>query len=178
MDMSEQSRITAAVAGLTQADQIRLLRIAQRYAFGCSLSAEDLLQEAVARSFTGSREWPEGVGFVPFLAGAMKSIAFDERKKAATHALDIAMSYGGGDDRLEQATSEGVDDEDGAERIELLRSLLNQNENAALVFEYLLDGLKPAQIRAELGLTETEYDSARTYIRRRMNSHFGHRQQP
>ena len=171
-DTPEHDQAYIAIASLMKADRIRLLRIAQRYAFGCALSPEDLLQEAVARTLSGARVYKATLGIVGFLAGAMKSIAFDERKKTQTHALDLAVSDGDLDDPIPDLNAERSDSEEGAERIELLRLLVKNNENAALVFEGLLEGLKAAEIRDALGLTVTEYESARTYINRRVNSHF------
>lgn len=175
--------VRSALRGIGKSELARLLRIAQRYALGLPLTPEDLLHEAVLRTLAGTRICKDSTEVVRFLVGAMHSIAFDERKKTKTHALDAAASL---DDEDDHGSAPAVDDDahtiiverENEERLSLLRRLVQNNENAALVLEGLLDGMTAAEIRVDLGLTPTAYDSARTYIHRRLDAHFGKRPKP
>lgn len=170
-----------ALSQLTVAARVRLVRVAQRFAFGCSYSTEDLLQQAAVRALTSGRTFASQDDMLAYLVSAMRSVAFDERKKTQTHALDMAESIDDDDiaatglQSHPSAADDVMREEDDEARITALRQLMAQNENAALVLEGLLDGMKAAEIRDALGMSSTEYDSARTYIHRRMNAHFGKR---
>jgi len=180
-DSSDTKENRVVLSQLTVAERVRLVRAAQRFAFGCSYSPDDLLQQAAIRALTSGRIFAAHDDMLSYLLGAMRSVAFDERKKTQTHALDAAAPL---DDRAVAETGlrshpstadELMREEEDEARIIALRQLVAQNENAALVLEGLLDGMKAAEIRDALGLSSTEYDSARTYIHRRMNAHFGKR---
>ncbi|MBS1770575.1 MAG: hypothetical protein JSS77_12995 [Acidobacteria bacterium] len=183
-DSSDQSENRVALPHLSEAARLRLIRIAQRYAFGCSLAPDDLFQQAAARAVVNGRTFATEQEMLAYLVNAMRSVAFDERKKAKTHALDFAASF---DDDASAATQmpshpsvadELMQEQEAQARIEALQQLVKHNDNAALVLECLLDDMKPADIRQTLGLSATEYDSARTYIHRRVNAHFGKRPKP
>jgi len=170
------------LAQFSQADRVRLLLVAQRFAFGCAMIPEDLLQEACSRALAGTRKCKNGLELRAFLVGAMRSIAFDERKKAKTHALDMAVAVESIDESEIESASNSIEyaienEDEAVEKVALLRELVKNNENAALVMEGLLDELEPAQIRSATGLTQTQYDSARTYIHRRLTDHFKKRVQ-
>jgi DNA-directed RNA polymerase specialized sigma24 family protein len=176
--MHDLSDVRSLLARLSQADRIRLVLVGQRFAFGCAMSPDDLLQEACSRALAGTRKWRDGLELRAFLAGAMRSIAFDERKKAGTHALDMAVVLDAAEVSIdaqyhEAGTGADVESETEAkETIALLQRLVKNNDNAALVMEGILDDMKPTEIRAATGLTQTQYDSARTYIHRRLDAHF------
>lgn len=180
-DSSDTTQNRVALSQLTVAARVRLVRVAQRFAFGCSYSPEDLLQQAAVRALADGRTFASHDDMLSYLMNAMRSVAFDERKKTQTHALDAAEPID--DDGVPApglrshpgAADEVMREEQDEGRITVLRQLVAQNENAALVLEGLLDGMKAAEIRDALGLSSTEYDSARTYIHRRMTAHFGKR---
>ena len=69
------------LADMTPAEAQALKKIARAYVG--EQDAEELRQEAYARVFGGERSWPTDVELVPFLAGVMRSIATDERRKEA-----------------------------------------------------------------------------------------------
>ena len=61
--------------------------------------ADDLRQEAIVRVFGGERLWPTDVELVPFLAGVMRSLATDDRRKLARRQhLHVVPKHG---DQLE-----------------------------------------------------------------------------
>lgn len=183
MAASPEIDVRGALRQLGKAELVRLLRIAQRYALGLCLTPDDLLQEAVLRTLAGTRTCKDSAQIMGFLIGAMRGIAFDERKKMETHALDMATSLddenaGGKEPAAQNDAASLIAKQEDEERLSLLRQLVQHNENAALVLEGLLDDMKAAEIRDALGLTPTAYDSARTYIHRRLDAHFGKRPKP
>jgi len=170
-----------ALGLLSKLDRARLVRIGGRFAFGCSHEPQDLLHQAVVRALMTSVVFQDKQAFLRYLLEGMKSVAFDERKKASVRALDVAGLLEGdakAGDSIPHSGSvlDGVLDEEAAtEKLQLLRALVRGNENAELVLEGRLDGMKPPAIREALGLTETEYDSAVTLINRRIDKHVGKR---
>ncbi|NTF20238.1 hypothetical protein G6L37_17730 [Agrobacterium rubi] len=61
--------------------------------------AEDLRQEATVRVLGGERPWPADVDLVPFLAGVMRSLATDDRRKQTRRQhLHVVPKHG---DQLE-----------------------------------------------------------------------------
>jgi Protein of unknown function (DUF2384) len=56
-----------AMAGLNSAARVLARRI--------KLDPDDLLLEALSRVLTGSRQWPQDIGIVPFLIQTMRSVA-------------------------------------------------------------------------------------------------------
>jgi RNA polymerase sigma-70 factor (ECF subfamily) len=159
---------------VTPSDLLRLKVIARLHARGLppQFSWTDLLQEAFARMLDGSRQQPEGLPIVPFLAGVMRSIKAEYWRRARREArqlpkliaeLDIDDARGG-EPRTPLPTPE--------------RSLIAQDELAAIdrlfaddtqalqVIAGLAEGRSPEEICKEQQLSKTDYDSTRKRIRR------------
>jgi len=64
---------------MTPFEALALKKIARMYVG--EQDAEDLRHEAYARVFGGERPWPTDVELIPFLAGVMRSLATDARRK-------------------------------------------------------------------------------------------------
>jgi len=83
--------VARALAALTSADLLRLKRLAQlRARLLPGLEWDELLNEAVLRALDGSRQWPEGVPLLVFLAGIMRSLVDSraaERRRLAERTL-------------------------------------------------------------------------------------------
>lgn len=89
MDASTEA-VAQALAALTAADLVRLKRLAQlRARLLPSLDWEELLNEALLRALDGSRQWPDEVPLVTFIAGIMRSLVdarASERRRRAEEA--------------------------------------------------------------------------------------------
>jgi RNA polymerase sigma-70 factor (ECF subfamily) len=156
---------------VTTMDLLRLKSIARVYARGLppDVAWTDLLQEAVARVLNGTRRAPEGVPVVAFLAGVMKSIR-------AEHWRRVRRQGRADDSSREALLRESEQLPDSAPDPE--RTLLAQSELQAITRRFandplilqiiaaLADGLSAEEICTSLGLTRTEYDSARKRMRR------------
>ena len=83
--------IARALAALTPSDLVRLKRLAQlRARLLPGLEWDELLNEALLRALDGSRQWPEGVPLLAFLAGIMRSLVdsrAEERRRLAERTL-------------------------------------------------------------------------------------------
>jgi len=158
--------------GLSAAACHRLDKIARVYAARCGLGADDLLQEAVTRVFEGSRHCPRQVAVVPFLAQVMRSLCSDENKAQDRKPEHLHLSG------LEESGFELPDTSKSPEklwqsrqRVAELFALFQDDELAVDIIEYIAAGYTAEEIRKDLGLDQTTYDSKRRFIRRRIDRH-------
>jgi DNA-directed RNA polymerase specialized sigma24 family protein len=153
---------------------LRLKTIARVYARGLppDVAWDDLLQEAFTRIILGVRPQPEGVSMVAFVAGVMRSLRSE-------HWRRTAWRFGGKEvgwlDRPGEAPRE-TDLPDPAPGLE--RSLSARQELGAIerlfaddpevleIIDGLGQGLSAEQIRSAMGMSKTDYDSARRRMRR------------
>jgi DNA-directed RNA polymerase specialized sigma24 family protein len=162
-----------AVKLVTDCDLLRLKVIARLH--GRSLPPDvswaDLLQEAFARVLDGSRAVPRGVPAVAFLAGVMRSIKADHwrRRRAEAQQPALASQY----QLVAPETAEACDMQPDPERwliasqqLEAIGTLFAHDAVALQIIAGLGDGLTAEEIRRALGMTKTDYDSARKRMRR------------
>jgi RNA polymerase sigma-70 factor (ECF subfamily) len=159
---------------VTAMDLLRLKSVARLYARGLppEVGWADLLQEAFARVLDGSRQCPQGLPMVPFLAGVMRSIRAEHcrraRKRAARLPQMLADLDPGGS--LESGEGEPAPDpERNLIAMQLLAEiyrLLAEDRRSMQVIEGLFEGLSPEQIRAKYEMSKTDYDSTRKRMRR------------
>lgn len=159
---------------VTDCDLLRLKVIARLH--GRSLPPDtswaDLLQEAFARVLDGSRAIPLGVPTVAFLAGVMRSIKAEHwrrRRRATEQQPVLATEY----QVVAAETAEACDPQPDPERwliaaqqLEAIGLLFAQDPVALQIIAGLGDGLSAEEIRRALGMTKTDYDSARKRMRR------------
>lgn len=186
-----QSEVIQAIESLTDQDSERLEQVATNRIFRIGRRAangrtpEDLLQEAMTRTLDGQRHWyPENVGFVPYLIGAVRSIASewaghryrnpDSPDYAALESQLIkedeegnpVSPFDGLTTRAPNAEDQMVEAETEAERQALLRAIeqhLAQDENASYVLMGWQDGMDGPAIQEAFGFSETTY---RAIVRR------------
>jgi len=150
------AEVLAAIKALTVQEKSRLMKIARVRARITVDGPEDLIQEALMRVLDGSRKWPRGLPAVPFLAEVMRSIAWDWRRENDEEDVD-----------LDQV---GAEDHAAVVRVELQKivALFNDDSVAQKIVLALIDGARGEELRTLSGLTQTEYESKRTKIRRRL----------
>lgn len=166
--------VKAAIEALKRADEVRLLKAAE---FLSDINGFDdprgLLQEALVRALAGQRQCPRKMAFVPFLIGAMRSIANSAAKSDKRSPIDRFAEVGEGDNIDETEvpqmgdTVQRVTPERQAAAQEMLRrvdELFKDDEEIRLVLLAMADGLQGNELREELGLTETQHNT----IRKRM----------
>ena len=94
------AEVFAAIKALTDHDRTALAKVARLYAPKTPYGHEDLLQEAFHRVLAGDRTWPRGVPALLLLAGVMRSIAWQWRRRdfasgepAATSSTDAPQEW-------------------------------------------------------------------------------------
>jgi DNA-directed RNA polymerase specialized sigma24 family protein len=165
---------TAVTLGLvTKMDLLRLKALARLYARGLppDVDWEDLLQEALTRVLVGTRAVPADVKPVAFIAGVMRSLRSEHRRR-----FQRSRRHTGPDHPEPHAASRDVDVRDETalpERILNARQELAQIQRLFAddpvvlgIIDGLAAGLEPEQIRSQFNLTSTAYDTARRRMRR------------
>lgn len=166
---------TALKLGLVgEIELLRLKTIARWYARGLppDVSWEDLLQEALTRILIGTRQVPDGVAPVAFIAGVMRSLRADHWRRietAASAGREAAKRL----PSRSQNLAEVADPAPGPERaviaqqqLTAIHRLFAADHDASLILKGLEAGLTAEQIRLTTGMSETDYASARKRMRR------------
>lgn len=176
------AEIEAAINQLSDADWYRLRNSAERLEFLLQEKAmgRDLLGEAFERLWSGSRKWDKTkAGLVTFLFGAMRSIcnAWFRAKVTPTEQPSLASALTVEDE--EGHTSNPVDGHAAPEpsteqllicreTLERIDEVLADDEEARMILEGFRDGRDPAGIRELWDLSQTQYDTIITRMRRKI----------
>jgi DNA-directed RNA polymerase specialized sigma24 family protein len=175
---------------VTEMDLLRLKTIARLHARGLppEVGWEDLLQEALTRVLTGTRTAPAGLSTVAFLAGVMRSLRSEHWRRVAAGlgvgaagrgragATSDYRSYPSREAALrdgERETAAVPDPVADPERsliaiqeLDAIERLFADDPVVLRIIDALGEGLTAEQIRATLGLSKADYDSARRRMRR------------
>lgn len=162
--------VALAVAALTEADLARLGVSARLRARGLlQVEWRDLLHEAIQRALDGTRRWPLGLPLSLFLREVIRSLASEAwRVQSAERSR---LPEGPPETALANVAWRGSDPEQMAVARDLAQSLekLFEDDTIALgILAGLSEGNSPAEIQARLDIGQTDYDSARRRIRRRI----------
>jgi DNA-directed RNA polymerase specialized sigma24 family protein len=174
--------VDAAVRSLSEADTIRLRMIATFRArslqgFGLGIGADDLLQEAIERTVrgggatgAGARRWRKGVSFVKHLDQSMRSIASHCREEFEGTTI-VHASQEDPDGRTDGiALLSRIPDPErlaaAREQLEKVDKKFARDDFVGLVLEGLCTGMKGREIQQALGITETQFETAMTKLRR------------
>ena len=184
-DTLSEEEMRQAIAALSDVDLLKLERAAVWLASRRSISADDLMQEAICRSLEGARRCPRGVRLVAFVINVMRSILSSHQKARAGDPIELATPV--------SALSEGDDEVDPLANIRdsgrtpeqqllaeaeanqmkaALHRLFDDDPEAELVLLDIFAGLTAEETRADLQLDETEYATIRRRIRRRINQRY------
>lgn len=132
---------------------------------------EDLLQEALTRVLTGTRVVPADVPHIAFVAGVMRSLRSEHRRRflrarrdAAAEQPEAAVACRDVDVRDPSPLPERV--LGARQELAQIRQLFADDPQVLGILDGLADGQGPEQIRGLLGLTPTAYDTARRRMRR------------
>jgi len=156
---------------VTRMDLLRLKSIARMYARGLppEVAWEDMLQEALTRVLVGTRQKPEDVTIVAFVAGILRSLRADYWRRAVKTNGAVRIDHES-DESLALVLS---DPAPGPERaldasleLNAIKRLFSDDETALQIIDGLAQGLSAEQIRVATGLSKTDYDSARKRMRR------------
>jgi DNA-directed RNA polymerase specialized sigma24 family protein len=156
-------RLARALNGLSEADLMRLKRIAQLRARELSgVQWSDLLHEAVLRALEGTRRWPEQVPIVVFLAGIMRSVADEHWRQHRMRAALFAAS----EDEVADAAPSVEREIIARQALVALDRMFRDDEDALKVITGLSHGFSAEEIQRAYGMDATRYASTRKRIRR------------
>ncbi len=141
-----QGEAAAAVMSLTPGQKVALFKVARLYATRTVYSCEDLIQETYSRVLAGDRKWH--LTAVAFLSGVMRSIAW-EWKGCDNSPVEVELS------------DEGVEARGVIARLDVQRVFSLFDDDPVI-------GAAAEAIQASCGLSQTEYESKRKKIRRRI----------
>jgi DNA-directed RNA polymerase specialized sigma24 family protein len=159
---------------VSKVDLLRLKTIARIHARGlpADVGWADLLQEAFARVLDGSRQRPEGISLVMFVAGIMRSLKSEHWRRSLRRSCpsETILPY------QEPGGPEGRDQSDPSpdperlvstfQELAAITQLFSDDRVVLLIINGLGDGLSAEQIRMATGISKTDYDSARKRMRR------------
>ncbi len=162
--------VSRALALLSERDLLKLQALARLRArvLPPGMAWSDLLHEALVRALEGSRQWPQGVPLLVFLAGVMRSIA-DEIWRHRRH--EAALTVFGRDSETDglNVPCPAADPERvlvAVQAIAHIYKLFAGDAVALRIISGLANGLSAEEIRLTHGITATAYDSARRRMRR------------
>lgn len=173
--------VRAALKGMSQAEWIRLRRIADILTRSKATAVNDLIQETSARVLGDTRPWPVNIPFFAFFAGVMKSVASEEVQK-----LKRAREGGSGvreplslHDEVGGLAFDPPDLGPNAEQVLLQReaatetkaeilALFHDDPVAMMMVEGKMEGMEGEELRELVGLQITNFQSKNKLIRRRM----------
>jgi len=179
-------QIEDAIECLTDADWGRLRKMAKANLWGTRLDdPEELVNETFERLISGSRTWNIGMAFVPWMRGAIKSVADGLRNRRAAKleatATDLAVD----------CDPDAAPDIFGSEETTPLDLILTEearamaesdlakiaahfkgDQNVEWILIGIEDDLKPEELREIAGLTLTQYETARRKLRRGLDRLF------
>jgi len=170
--------ITAELAALSKANLVRLGRIARRY----SMSPDDLLQDAFESIMEGNRHCPRDLNVMVFLWGTIRSLASSQKKSLAklpvidslTPTTDDCDTHPDLDCPAVSPDAELllISGQDADAIYSVLLSLFADDENAWLIVEGLMEGMERRELQELTGLGDTDYETKRRLIRRRINAKY------
>lgn len=169
------SEIQSELRKLTGTNLLRLGKIGGRYAKRCPMDADDLLNEAIIGSLSGVRRCPRNVGLTAFLAQTMRSIAFNEKRKARQAHLQEPVDNDAANDPLLSLPDEGptiLEIVEAKIELQALVALFDQDDDVKWLLMGLEDGCEPDEICEITGWDRKTYSTVRKRLRRGVDKHF------
>jgi hypothetical protein len=148
--------IGKALESLTDGQKTALSKIARVYARKTPYGYEDLINEAICRVLDGKRAWRRGLPVILFLGGVMRSIAWEWKKDLHEEEIDVG--------------DEGAGERGVVSKIDVMRivALFNDDPIAQRLVMGMMEGARGEELLETSGLSQTEYESKRKKIRRRI----------
>lgn len=179
------AEVEAAIAALTDADGNRLARVSGLFAhrlraLGLGIEAEDLLQDAIKRTWAGARHWKKKkVTFVKHMCETIRSIAnhaTDELHGAKVVSATSEDAFGGLDGVPVSSTGPDPRRATSAhEQLEAIWKTFEDDVEVGLVLEGMAEGKTGPEIQNDLDIDETAYETIMTRLRRGLDRKNGWR---
>lgn len=169
------SEIKAAIKTFSNGDRLRLNKIARWYAYGCRMASDDLLSEATVAALTGNRQCPRAVSLIAFFAGAMKSIAYNEKRKAGNECRAVPIDDNPDNDPVLLLPDGGLSPEQEAmakSEANSVFELFKSDDDVTMLLMGLYDDYDPDEICDINNWDRTTYNTIRKRLRRGLDKHF------
>jgi hypothetical protein len=181
-EYASHEEVLEAIQALTDADFQKLILIARywhRQRYGGSeqrIGSDEILSEAIAKTLDpGQRRWrKERVSIVKHLDRVMESVSGHilENRVTETNAREELKAERGRMDEERLYPRSMVENQTVArQQLEIIQTLFVDHERALNVLHGRAQEKTAAEIRAELGLSKTEYASVIKLILRRFIKH-------
>ena len=174
-----RDELRAEIESFDSATQLRLERAAARLSDGRGIEADDLLHDAVVKSLNGDRVCPQEVPVAIFLYNVMKSLASSALKKKRRSKPDEnsdvsndGMKESNPDSHQESAEDTVLSTEAANLLINDMIDLFAEDDDAQLVLMGLCQEMTREEIMADCNLSNTDYNSVRRRIRRKLNEEY------
>jgi len=180
-DTLSLEEIRAAIDGFSDVDWLRIKKAALHFSFPgrCHHEWEDLRNEALVRSLDGRRKCPRGVSVPTFIGNVMRSLT-PEVDPIDDHVLrsddvEFQQEEPSGVTSLAETPDSLTSNLDAKRMITTAIGLFEGETIAQMLFAGNVDGMEGQELRDCLELSQTEFDSKRKFVRRRLNAHFERR---
>jgi DNA-directed RNA polymerase specialized sigma24 family protein len=151
---STKDLVAAAINGLTHAQLVRLKFFAQCKSID---GGDDLLQEAIARTLDGAREWNVSVSFELHLIGVMRSIASSWfRARHQSGSVPDNPSAEPSQERLVAAK----------EQLDAIRTRFRSDRSVTVVIKARAMGLTAPEAQQKFGISAADYQAALKRLKR------------
>jgi DNA-directed RNA polymerase specialized sigma24 family protein len=168
------AEISAKIAALSPADQRKLRKAANFISRTNGLDeGQALLQEAMVRAFEGRRRCRCDLEVVPFLFGAMRSIAHSAAKSAKRSPVNPYAELPEDVDEVSLKEARDRADLRNPERdvvandmIQKIDDLFKEDQPAREVLLAMADGYQGDELREVLGIDKTQHNTIRKRILR------------
>jgi hypothetical protein len=167
---ASQAEIMAALEALEPPALLRLRSYARYRVRGLGWHArgrshEDLLSEAFTATLSGTRRWNKNaVDFVGHLCGVMRSVSSHWADNRETRALE--PSAGAFVDSAEASTPDAERELAARQEVERIIRHFEGDPLVLAIIDGFRKGLKGPEVQANLGIDQTEFETAVRRLRR------------
>jgi len=183
-----ESEIIDSIERLTQAETVRLEKYAKYRIWIIGPRAadgrdhDDLLQEAFSQFLNGDRRWNRDQPYPLVLHGAIRSISnhwatqCDPEQPRTESELLITREDGSKHSPFEEIASKDFDPADQIEieqTLERIDKIFAGDDEALLVIDRWRKQMTGPEIKEDLGLSQTEFETITRRIRRTVTKEFG-----
>lgn len=186
-DPATLDQIGQAIEDLSDADWIRLRKMASSHLWGTRLGDPDaLINATLERLISGDRTWRVGMAFVPWMDSAMRSVANNLRTLKKEPAVVLAGDLAdGGDDPDKPIDTFGEDGETPLESLltqeartmaekdlSKIEERFRNDQEVGWILLGLAENMSAGDIQAMGEMTKTQYETARKRLRREIERLF------
>jgi hypothetical protein len=154
-----RTEVESTILSLSDGEKTALIKIARVYARkrNTPYDHEDLVYEAFTRIIDERRKWPRGEPAVKFIGGVIVSIAWEWR-----NSIEVNEETEVGD--------KGAEEQSTVARIDakIIVNMFEDDKVAQRIVVAMIEGARGEELQNLSGLTNTEYESKRRKIRRRL----------